>query len=135
MLLEIDDSKTIDDIEERFMECFPLLKIEFYEKHKREDPDSPLKRNQYLVDIRKKYEPSILEINSDDRIQDILHELKKRYGLEARIFRKHKNKWQMVVKEEHLTIKEACELASVSNEENAEIIESICCLDPDKRGK
>lgn len=34
MLLEIDDSKTIGDLQEKFFLCFPNLKIELFMRNK-----------------------------------------------------------------------------------------------------
>lgn len=68
MLIEIDDYKTVAEIQEKFSLCFPYLKIEFYDKPHHWQESSTAEHSidtaTCIENIRKKHDPGILEIKS-----------------------------------------------------------------------
>ena len=121
MLLEIDDYKTIADLQDRFSECFPYLKIEFYEKphHWQEETATALQlRSEMRIGaIRKKHDPGILNIVSEDKTGTIEKTFRKQFGLHVQIFRRHKNSWVQTSASDALTLSEQMELAIASTKE------------------
>ena len=91
MFLHIADTMTIGEIQERFTECFPLLKIEFYSKsHKRfEETDNRfrLHSSSRIEDIRTNHVNGVMEIKSWHTVTKVEKQLKDLFGLNVQIFR------------------------------------------------
>ena len=115
MLMQIDDSKTIDDIQERFSLCFPFLKIEFYNQPHRWEESSQAKDlidpGTLIGDIRKIHAPGILEIKSWYKTGDVEQLFKKMFGLNAQIFRLDNNKWKQSTESDNITLARQSEIA------------------------
>ena len=116
MFLQIDDTMTIGEVQDRFAECFPLLKIEFYAKaHKTFEASDG--RDVYpsaarLSDIRKNHYAGVLEIKSWYTVAKVEKQLKDIFGLNAQIFRSSPDgKWVQTSLSDHLTLQEESELA------------------------
>ena len=116
MLITIDDSKTIGDIQEQFSLCFPSLKIEFYDTpHKWKESSS----DEYLIDaamfikeIRKTHQPGVLEIKSYFKTGDVEQIFRKQFGLNAQIFRLEDGKWKQSTKSDQFTLAMQSQIAS-----------------------
>ncbi|HVX50397.1 MAG TPA: hypothetical protein VHB48_09570, partial [Chitinophagaceae bacterium] len=71
MLLEIDDNKTVGELEDRFNECFPYLKLELYTKahgwHGRSLPADKIAGDKKIGDISKKHRQAVLAIRSGQK--------------------------------------------------------------------
>ena len=119
MLMQIDDSKTIDDIQERFSLCFPFLKIEFYNQpHRWEEPSQAKDRIEpgtLIRDISKKHTPGILEIKSWYKTGEVEKLFKKMFGLNAQIFRLDNNKWKQSTESDNITLARQSEMAMKKN--------------------
>lgn len=91
MILQVDDTMTVEEIQDRFNECFPFLKIEFYSKaHKKFQPSDKrflVSKKMRISDIRKSHYNGVLEIKSWQTIAKVEKELKDVFGLNAQIFR------------------------------------------------
>jgi len=109
VLLEIDDNKTIGDLQENFNESFPFLKIEFYDRRYRSIKDYhllfPLASNVRLETIRKKHDPGICTIKSWYRVETVEEDLWNNFGLVARICHYDGNKWVLLIGGETLSPK------------------------------
>ena len=108
MLLEIDDTKTVADLQERFSLCFPYLKIELYKEphHWQESssPDSQLDPMSRIGDIRKNHDAGILEIKSWHKTGEVESLFRKLFGLNVQIFRLEKNAWKQSTNTDNLTL-------------------------------
>jgi hypothetical protein len=115
MLIEIDDSKTIDEIQERFSLCFPFLKIEFYSQpHHWEEPSRArhlIEPTSLIRDIRKEHTPGILEIKSWYKTGTVEQLFKKLFGLNAQIFRLEENKWKQSTDSDNISLARQSEIA------------------------
>lgn len=110
MLLKIDDNKTIEEIQDKFNECFPQLKLEFYnEPHKwnqRSEITDQLRCNCRIGDIRKQHNSGILEIKSwfkTGQVEQDLHDL---FGLNVQIFRLYYDTWIQTSYSDDLTLQQ-----------------------------
>ena len=110
MLLYISDNNAVSDIKDKFNECFPHLKIEFYNKRhkwKHASPESQrIKEDVKIGEIRKKHNIGVLEIKSWDKTGEVEQQFKESFGLYAQIFRFENNDWIQSVKSDKLTLAE-----------------------------
>jgi hypothetical protein len=95
MFLKIDDNLTVEEVEDRFNECFPFLKIAFYSfPHKIFEPSDKSFRFQgreRIGNIRKKHFNSVYEIKSWFPVSKVEKELYEIFGLNAQILRSDRN--------------------------------------------
>ena len=115
MLIEIDDAKTVSDLQDRFSLCFPFLKIEFYCKSHQWEESSSAKNlidpSTFIGEIRKNHHPGILEIKSWYRTGEVEQAFKKLFGLNAQIFRLEGNHWKQSTESDNLTLGMQTEIA------------------------
>jgi len=115
MLLYISDSKTVEDLQDHFNECFPYLKIEFYKEaagHLKDcDKTNIVRPNIFIGEIRKKSYSGILDIKSWYKTCKLKQDLKEIYGLNAQVFRMHGDEWIPTSYSDDLTLKQQSELA------------------------
>ncbi len=119
MIIEIDDYKTIDDLQQKFSECFPLLKLEFYAQphhwYESSEEKKALSRYSQLDQIRKNHTHGFYEFFSQTRTGSFESELRDKYGLHVQIFRKQFGKWQQTTDTDQLTLGEQQNLALMHN--------------------
>jgi hypothetical protein len=108
MLLYIDDNKTVGDLQEKFNECFPYLKIEFYNMmHKwgkssfKDNKIDPVSR---VGSIRKNHNSGTLEIKSWYKTGKVEQDLRHDYGLYVQIFFLQNNEWIQSVSSDDVTL-------------------------------
>jgi hypothetical protein len=102
MILMIDDSLTVDDIQDRFNTCFPDLKIEFFAGNitrgvHRIAPDTRLGvfRNNHLR--------GALEIKSWETVRKVEIEFRNSFGLKVHISGNTTSSLQQPAHIDHLT--------------------------------
>ena len=97
MILHIQNSLMVEDVQDHFSECFPWLKLEFYSKPHRSKKASSEKDlvdpKTTITEITKDHKAGTLEIKSSDTVGYIETALKNLFGLNAQIFRKENNSW------------------------------------------
>lgn len=115
MFLQIYDSMTVEEVQDRFTECFPFLKIEFYSKpHKKfeaSDKTYLYHKKMLIGDIRKKHIDGSLEIKSWFTTARVEKELKDIYGLNAQIFRWDRNSWIQTSLSDEFTLQQQSQFA------------------------
>ena len=120
MLLKIFDRIKIDELQDKFNECFPYLRLEFYSRpHKWQeetDKDYLVQSGSVLEDIRKIHDSGLMNIKSWDQTGKVEQEFQKIYGLNVQIFRLHKNQWIHTSDSDGLTLQEQSELSKKSLE-------------------
>lgn len=116
MYLHIDDNMTVEEVQERFSDCFPYLAIAFYSTgHKRFAPSD--KRYQYeakerIGNIRKNHNMGALEIKSWHTVDKVERELRELYGLHAQVFRLGNDGVAVqTTRSDSLTLKQQSEMA------------------------
>jgi hypothetical protein len=115
MLLEIDDHKTVQDLQEKFSECFPFLKIEFYDEghkwHQGSDPAHKLNPKTPIAQIRMHHTHGILEIRSTFKTGRVEQDFKNQFGLHVQVFRCQKGAWIQSTGTDELTLQAQMDLA------------------------
>ena len=115
MLLYISNSKTVEDLQDHFNDCFPYLKIEFYK-----DTGPSLKNCEkaYIIrpktplgDIRRKSNTGILDVKSWEKTSKLKQDLKDLYDLNVQVFRMHGLDWIPTSYSDNLTLRQQSELA------------------------
>jgi hypothetical protein len=91
MFLHINDSMTLEEVQDRFNECFPFLRIAFYAKP-HDLFEGSEKRFQYnpkrrIGSIREKHYNGILEIKSWDTTASVERKMKDTFDLNTQVFR------------------------------------------------
>ena len=114
MILEVNDTKTIEDIRKEFSEYYPFLSIEFYdEPHKSGEISSYkhlLPHNKTIRDIRRKHNPGMLEIHSWHKTGIVEQEFKRLYGLNVQILRRQGDAWIQTAGTDELSLEEQNEI-------------------------
>lgn len=115
MILRIDDHKTVGEVQDKFNECFPYLKIDFFKKShhvkKPSDEKDLIGAGYKIGDIRKKHTIGNMEIYSWNTVATIEQAFKERYGLHVQILRKENNHWVQTTKTDIYTLKKQSEMA------------------------
>lgn len=118
--MKIFDHQKIDEIQDKFNECFPYLKLEFYSRphdwYERSGSEHLIAPGTYIEEIRKTHESGILSIKSWDKTGHVEQEFKRMFGLHVQIFRLNKDKWIQTIDSDELTLKEQSDLAKSSQE-------------------
>lgn len=116
MLLHIHDESTIADVQEKFNESFPLLKIEFYSRahHYKagsleSDVIEPFRK---IGEISKKHREEPMEIMSGFTVAKVESDFKKLYGLNVQIFRKANEGWLETINTDTYTLRQQEELSA-----------------------
>jgi len=116
MQLRIYNNETIGDLQDKFNECFPHLKLEFYRKPHSQQHASlevdRIKGDWKIGEIRKKHNTGVLEIKSWEKAGDVKQHFKDEFGLYVQIFCKENDKWIQSEKSDKLTLAEQSEIAA-----------------------
>ena len=115
MFLQIDDSLSVEDVQDRFSDCYPFLRLKFYSAaHKRFRPSEEacvINGKEKIGDVRKLHANGVLEIKSWYTVARVEEELKERFGLNAQIFRRNpKGEWIQTSLSDALTLAEQSEM-------------------------
>ena len=115
MFLYISDSKTVEDLQDRFNKCFPYLKLEFYKEADRHSgackKSDLIQPHTYLGDILPKSYSGILDIKSWDKTSKVKNDLKEIFGLNVQIFRVHNGQWIPTTYSDELTLRQQYDLS------------------------
>ena len=122
MILHIHDNLKVADIQERFSECFPMLKIEFYTKanlyKEMSDRKDLVNPDTLIGDLRQNFEQGELALKSWDKTSHVEQLLETQFGLHAQICRKEGNRWVQTSKTDNLTLAQQQENAALSMEDH-----------------
>lgn len=110
MLLEIDDTKRLEDLQDKFNLCFPRLKLEFYsERHRWQELSPPsefLPARSIVGEVRKIHDPGVLSIHSRDRVGEVEKRFREDFGLNVQIFFNSNGKWIQTGTTDSMTLAE-----------------------------
>lgn len=118
MLLKVTDYHRISDIQDKFNECFPFLKLEFYQSpHSWKEGSANtdcFHENEKIGHIRNLHHPEILDIKSWHRTGDVEQLFKQKLNLNVQIFRRDGNRWVQSTESDALTLKQQSDMAMAS---------------------
>ena len=115
MFLQIHDNMTIEEVSDRFSECFPCLKLAFFASEDASAENGELwpvySSKTKISEIRKTHRAGVLEIKSWYTVLKVQKLLKELFGLQVQIFRLSANgKWIETSGREQLVREELAEL-------------------------
>lgn len=116
MLIHIDDTTIVADIQERFSDSFPRLKIEFYDESL-QDKQTPLPRissEEQIGFIRRLHNVGELEILSWYSTGRVERDFKEKFGLNVQVFRRENGAWIQSRATDSATLAEQMERARQS---------------------
>ncbi|MBD0276641.1 MAG: hypothetical protein ICV81_01565 [Flavisolibacter sp.] len=115
MILHIDDRQLIADLQDRFSDCFPFLKIEFYTKSHHWKEGTP---DEYLIpasrtigSIRKIHYAGDMTIKSWYTTGEVEKAFKNTFGLNVQIFRNENGEWVQTSATDGYSLKQQSDLA------------------------
>ena len=114
MIIEITDSRKIQEIQEEFSNRYPFLKLEFfYAPHQGGQPSNgtPCAASLSLKEIRDNHVHGVIAINANSQVGAIEKEFERRFGLNVQIYRLQAGKWIQTTGTDILTINEQNEIA------------------------
>lgn len=108
MILRIDDNRNIEDLQDKFEQCYPGLKIEFYnQSHDWLEPTSSkhlISAERLIGEIRKIHNSGTLEIKSWFLTGKVEQDFKELFGLNVQIFRLKNSKWVQTTQSDNKTL-------------------------------
>lgn len=114
MTLEINNSKTVRQIQLEFSSRFPNLKLEFFlNEHGREEPsnEKPCLPEQTIGELRDNNNQGLIMITADRETGSVEREFEQRFGLHVQIYRKRMDQWLQTVGTDILTLEEQSRIA------------------------
>jgi hypothetical protein len=114
MIIEIDDTKTIEEVAKSFCQNFPFLKIEFYdEAHHWQEQSSRkhmLPHYKTIGEVRKRHNPGAMEIHNWQKAGTVEQQFRKLFDLNVQLFRQEGDMWVQTAGTDELTIEEQNEI-------------------------
>lgn len=114
MIIDITDKVAISDVQDKFSTIFPFLKIEFFERPHHWYDKSPVEKaypvTKTLGEIRKQHPHGRLEFFSWYSTEEFEQAFRKKFSLNAQIFRLQGNSWLQTADTDKLSLKEQNEI-------------------------
>lgn len=85
MLLEIDDWRTVSDLQYRFNKCFTNLQLLVFDATGKPGEQEPVPGGALLETVRKRHEPGVLSLKSWYTCNEAVQLLAQHYGLRVQI--------------------------------------------------
>lgn len=118
MILSINDNKFIIDLQEKFSECFPYLRIQFYSKPclapRVPSVHDLLPGDLRVGDIRTLHDPGLLDIKSYYKTGKIEADFENLFGLHVQVLRKENHRWMRTSNTKNLTLQQQSQIAQAT---------------------
>ena len=118
MLLSVNDEKTVADLQDKFNECFPYLKIEFYNtRHQWQHASAEgheVSGDKKIGDIRKNHDSGTFEIKSSYKTGRVEQDFRHQFGLFVQVFFIMDDVWVQSVATDDLTLRQLSDRAERS---------------------
>jgi len=106
----INDSKTISEIQEEFIEKFPFLRIDFYKNQHDVNEGSPkeekIESYHKIGEIRRNIRTGNLSINGHLKVATLEERFEEDYGLNVQVFRRSDDVWLQTTATDNWTLTE-----------------------------
>ena len=114
MVLEINDLKTLRDIQGTFSSRYPFLMIEFYARRPGDgesfEKQDLIHIDQSIRNIKRTHVSALFEIKPDNTIDEVEKEFFQRFGLVVRVLSKSDTHWIRPEALGHLTLNQQNEI-------------------------
>lgn len=117
MVIEIDDTKTIAQLQDEFSAKYPYLKIEFFEQpHGDQEASAGAKfaPQQVIGQVRQKHVYGIISLEPTRQTGAVEQEFAERFGLNVQVYRKLLDRWAQTSGTDALTLGEQNAMAGDS---------------------
>lgn len=115
MKLNIDDSKTIAELQKEFVDAFQYVKIEFFTKPHQSGETSAKKdmidASKKLGEIRTIHIEGDFIITKDMLVSDVEEVFKNKFGVHVQVFRKQNEVWLLTTNTDNWTLERQIEEA------------------------
>lgn len=117
MVIGIFDTQTIRSIQDKFMDHFPFLKIEFFEapSGKSQEAVRQIPNNRAIGTFRQSQQSGILEIQPDQKITDLVNQFDKMFGLYIQVYQLDNGGWNCLAGKNCLTLAAHNEMGRLAN--------------------
>ncbi|GAB5538637.1 MAG: hypothetical protein Salg2KO_07400 [Salibacteraceae bacterium] len=110
MEITISDNHTINELQNKFNEHFPFLKIEFYKKEHEvgegNKDASLIASDKRIGDIRTVHDTGDLSIHGNQKVSTLEGAFHDMYGLNVQVFRKSGDVWLQTTATDEWTLSE-----------------------------
>ncbi|RPD51719.1 hypothetical protein [Paracnuella aquatica] len=89
MLLEIDDWRTVGDLQYRFNKCFPYLTLQIFDANEDRSLSRPMAGGTLLELVRKVHHQGVLSIKSWFTKSEVEHLIRENFGVVAKVVPAH----------------------------------------------
>lgn len=114
MIITITDQQTIRELQEKFSQTFPFLRLDFFLPGSGSLPKAALRISDSSINlgsIRRNHTEGEIAISGKDTVHHIEEIFRKRFGLEAQIFRRSGTTWLLTTATDGLSLNKQNELA------------------------
>ncbi|MDX1667421.1 MAG: hypothetical protein R3350_09340 [Saprospiraceae bacterium] len=106
----IQDDKKLKDIQQKFRQKFPNLKLEFYSGRHESGEGSPitekLDSEQTIGSVRTIHKEGDLKVSPSMAVAEFEKKMLDTYGLNVQVFRKSGNLWMQTTSTDHWTLEQ-----------------------------
>ncbi len=117
MKIHIDDTRTINQVKQEFMEAFELLKLEFFvaphQSGKGSNKSELIPNNTSLHSLRTKHTSGDLVITADMTVAQVESAFQDMFGLYAQVFRLSGKLWLETTVTDSWTLAQQMEQAAI----------------------
>jgi hypothetical protein len=134
MILHINDTIKLSEIQEHFTKCFPALCINFYKKRIRNNATTPgdlIDPNTFVAEVRTLHYNGDLQIFSFNSVSYVEKEFRQKFGLYIKIMRKELSGWEETTNTDRFTLSQQMEMSSFSLNESAPLHKAQLLADQD----
>ena len=115
MEIYISEEDVLRNIQEKFRDAWPHLRLEFY-KHPHEAGEGCPRNEQWpadtaIEDIRMVHSFGWMDISEDRTVAEIEKDFYRKIGLSVQVLRESPNGWLLTTRTDHLTLREQEEMA------------------------
>lgn len=97
MQLQIGTDTRFKDVQKKFTEVYPFLKVEFYKQHYSEMKVSAVKDrispDKIISELSKSFKPEVVDINGHRTVAELEKEFYEKFGIAMQVSRKSGNIW------------------------------------------
>ena len=119
MKIQIEDSKTLEQVQEEFHQAYSHLKIQFFKKPHGVGEGSPkedlLEPSKTIGEIRTTHNEGTITFDNNTKVAELENAFQENYGISAQVFRKSGAIWLETSKTDDWTLEKQNETGKESD--------------------